>query len=225
MQHYSKYIFLILLCICTNIIKAQVNLSLFADSIAKQLNTKGIDTIIVFEPGRSIQKDDENLKGIGHCSIGSDRYLFYSQNAKDYIIRIINCRQKDETDKMLNSIHQSEPFEIKNDSSLTKIKSHIEQMQREKILPCIYRYILNGNTLYDIGHSVHGISYSIVLYAGNKNFIQEFEKVSIMRSSDSTTNGEDENLNYTYNINTSVYKSFKLIEALITSYKVQISFR
>src|SRR4051812_7043026 len=118
---YHFYILLFLLCVTPSIIKAQDKLVNFTDSIAKKLQAEAVDTIISFVPRRSIHRDDENLKGIGLCTITSDRYLLYSRNGKTYLVRTIDGWQDDQNHKSVRSMYQSAPLEIYNDSSLSKI--------------------------------------------------------------------------------------------------------
>lgn len=105
-----------------------------------------------------------------------------------------------------------------NDSLYRWLTSCISKIEAENLLPFICKYKLQGQTVYDKCLESDSYYYEIVVYAKNesfKKFFQEFvTHKNLMENFPKLATYDRENLNYNYNIQTTLFKFYRRLKQL-----------
>jgi hypothetical protein len=182
------------------------------------LRKKGVDTIVQFADGCCFSPVVYTIQGLGEVMVAKESYLFYKLHGAGMVTK---CIYYSDNKGEINYVATLNPLKIDCDSLLTFASANFEKFRNEKIYPFIYKHKSDGDS------SLSWLQYSDASYfyigidtkkeserKGLDPFDVEREKLK----------GEIENLNYTYNSSTSIFKIYMMAQQLIKSIEEKFSY-
>ena len=186
------------------------------ESVAKlktdSLLNSGIDTVIGFYALTypMVPNFNDTIPGYVAGIVLDDYYILYSQNETWTIIRFATFSGHS-SDK--NTIIQSKPIILKNDSSLIILRKKLPEIENEGFLPFVMVIEKNGTKGYEQGGESHSEQYSITVTSKHTSIQKSFEEY-ILYEKYRYWDKSPINVNYSYNKSLSLYYVYTELKSL-----------
>lgn len=181
------------------------------ESYVRFLLSDNVDTVVRFSLLIPRHPQAMNIHGLGNVVCISIDYLFYRKGQKLYSRKLVGYY----LDSIKDFTHiSSKPIDISDDSIIQFVSKYSQELNREDIYPftmtisdtaqdqVFYKHLFNFNP----------ISFRISIYSKADSWNREVNLDDIQKSSREGPN-EVQNLNFSYNISTHIYRLFKLLKA------------
>jgi hypothetical protein len=206
-----KFIVLLFLIFCSNLLKAQSPLSDTVYNEIRNLRKNNIDTIIRFTLPDFHDMNNSKLVGIGTVHIWEVEYLIFKKNNKVYSKKCVHYCNSDCTNI---EIAFSQPMEIYLDSLFDFLNKFIKQIESEEIYPYISQIKTpqSETYVYDIIASHPEPRYLVGVYYQNEDIVKIINENAL---SEQLNEYQPKNLNYQSNIQTKLSVLFKNLKVVI----------
>lgn len=161
---------------------------------------------------------DEELKGIGKMHVIGEAILIGFKKDKIGCIRIVED---------FNRIYQSKPIDLKIDSNILYMRSHVASFEAERFLPFVCEIVADSvSTIKGFSPEyriLHEPTYSLYFKHSKKSTLSEFGFDSLQEKYNDSGNGPV-NLNYKFNTSLHSYKLYSLLIEMLAKYENQFDF-
>ena len=200
------------LLIITSSVFSQDKLYDFVDSNIAALKQQKVDPIIVIGPEQYpmiiVGIELSNHRQLG---IWESYYYFYQLANETFLIKCIEAYDENDPHMIL----KSKPIKIKNDSLFQWLSFNDSLISRESVLPFIYQDTVKGIPFYNNALRMHAFPYSIEISHINKSRSFTFERIAMQLHIIEEDPSSNQNLNYLFNSQTSIFKLYYKIEKIL----------
>ena len=161
---------------------------------------------------------DEEIKGIGKMHVIGESILIGFKKDRISCIRIVED---------FNRIYQSNPIDLKIDSNIQYMRSHVASFEAERFLPFVLNIVSDSVSTIKgfapVEQGLHEPYYSLYFKYSNKFILSAFGWDWLSEKYHDLGDGPV-NLNYKFNTSLHSYKLYSLLIELLAKYENQFDF-
>jgi hypothetical protein len=185
----------------------------------KKLQSEGVDTIIRYGKIVPMYGWIEQSKQLGEIVVQEYTFVFYQTKGETYLMRFMTYS---DSAGIMGRTAVSKPMKVDAELMLKWAADNITTIIKQPICSHIIKQKPDGvNTVYDIYYPSHTEGINIGVLVGKEQVGHDFTFEDCQYNY--SDNGP-ENLNYSYNIQTSTYKLYLILQAITQSVQNELKY-